>query len=216
MTMNSIAAAWQAAWERPPFRTRFFVTIPFLALMLIALATFLQWVERRSGVVVPDPVLAALPLFDLTWIIFGLIYGGLVSALLALIADPDRLLLAFQSYSLMVVFRIIAMYLLPLDPPAITIPLQDPFVQLFGSGDVLMKDLFFSGHTSTLFLLFLSARRGRLKILFLLFTIAVAATIVIHHSHYAVDVFVAPFVAYTSYRIAYLLNKKFDPTIRSY
>jgi membrane-associated phospholipid phosphatase len=79
-----------------------------------------------------------------------------------------------------------------------------------------MKDLFFSGHTSTLFLLFLTAGRGRLKILFLCCTIAVAATIIIHHSHYAVDVFVAPFVAYTSYRIAYLLNKKFDPTIHSY
>jgi hypothetical protein len=213
MTTTSIAAAWRTAWQRPPFRVSFFVTIPFFVLMLVALAIFLQWVEHRSGAVVSDPVLAALAPRDLTWIIFGLIYGALAGGLLVLIREPGRLLLAFQSYALMVVFRIIAMYLLPLDPPAVTIPLQDPFVQLFGSGNVLMKDLFFSGHTSTLFLLFLTARRGWLKVLFLLCTIAVAATIIIHHAHYAVDVYMAPFVSYTSYRIAYLLSRKCDPAI---
>ncbi len=212
--MNSFATAWKAAWGRPAFRFRAWVTVPFLAAILAALATFLQWVERRAGVVVPDPLLALFPPTDLTWFIFGLIYGGLVIALLFLVRDPDRLLLAMQSYSLMVVFRILAMYLLPLDPPAMTIPLKDPFVQLFGSGNVLMKDLFFSGHTSTLFLLFLTARKGRLRTALLLFTISVAVLIVIHHSHYAVDVYMAPFVAYTSYRIALLLNARVDPGIR--
>jgi len=182
--------------------------------MLITLTAFLQWVERRAGVVVPDPVLALFPPSDLTWVIFSLIYGGLLTALFFLVREPDRLLLASQSYSLMVAFRIIAMFLLPLDPPADTIPLQDPFVQLFGSGSVLMKDLFFSGHTSTLFLLYLTARKGRLKTAFLLCTVAVAVLIVLHHSHYAVDVYVAPFVTYASYRIAYILNTRCDPAAR--
>lgn len=208
--MNSVAAAWKSAWSRPAFRIRAWIACPLLAIMLITLTVFLRWVERRSGVVVPDPVLALLPPTDLTWVIFGLIYGGLLTALVFLIREPDRLLLAIQSYSLMVVFRIIAMFLLPLDPPAETIPLQDPFVQLFGSGSVLMKDLFFSGHTSTLFLLYLTARKGKLKSVFLLFTAAVAVMIVIHHSHYAVDVYVAPFVTYVAYRIATLVTMRFD------
>ncbi len=212
--MNSIAAAWKTAWGRPAFRMRSWVTFPFLAVMLATLATFLQWVEKRAGVVVPDPVLALFPASDLTWFIFGLIYGALITALAFLVREPDRLLLACQSYSLMVVFRIIAMFLLPLDPPAVTIPLRDPFVQLFGSGSVLMKDLFFSGHTSTLFLLSLTAGTKIRKIVYLLCTIAVAVLIIIHHTHYAVDVYVAPFVAYTSYRIAVLLNTKADPAVR--
>ncbi len=182
--------------------------------MLTTLATFLQWVEVRAGVVVPDPVLALFPPTDLTWFIFGLIYGALITALVFLARDPDRLLLACQSYSLMIVFRIVAMYLLPLDPPAQTIPLQDPFVQLFGSGNVLMKDLFFSGHTSTLFLLFLTAGTRTRKTVYLCCTIAVASLIVIHHSHYTIDVYVAPFVAYTSYRIAVLFNAHADPAVR--
>jgi hypothetical protein len=215
MPMTSIAAAWRGAWQRPPFRLRFFITMPILALMLSALAVFLQWVERRPGVVVPDPVLRALPMADLTWVIFGVIYGALVAAIVALARDPDRLLLASLSYSLMVIFRIGAMGLLPLDPPAPTIPLQDPFVQLFGTGNVLMKDLFFSGHTSTLVLLFLTARRGKLRIFFLLCTAVVVAAILIHHTHYAVDVYIAPFVAYTSYRVALLLTRHFDPAAPS-
>ncbi len=212
--MTSLAAAWREAWIRPAFRVRTLITFPFLAVVLLTFTTFLQWVERRAGVVVPDPILRLFPPTDLTWIIFGLIYGAIAAALLIFARDPDRLLLALQSYSLMVVFRIIAMYLLPLDPPSVTIPLRDPFVQLFGSGNVLMKDLFFSGHTSTLFLLFLNAREGRWRIAFLLCTISVAVLIVVHHSHYAVDVYMAPFVAYASYRIIVLLNTRFDPGMR--
>jgi hypothetical protein len=45
MIMNSIAAGWQVSCQRPQFRVRFFTTIPFLALTLIALATFFRWVE---------------------------------------------------------------------------------------------------------------------------------------------------------------------------
>ena len=47
------------------------------------------------------------------------------------------------------------MYSLPFNPPPEMIPLNDPFVQFFGSGKLLTKDFFFSGHTATLFLLFL-------------------------------------------------------------
>ena len=212
--MNAFVESWKTAWSRQAFRVRLGITFPFLAVMLAVLATFLQWVERRAGVVIADPILNLFPPSDLTWFIFGLIYGALITAIVFLFQEPDRLLLACQSYSLMAVFRIIAMYLVPLDPPSMTIPLEDPFVQLFGGGNVLMKDLFFSGHTSTLFLLYLTASRGTLKIAFLLCTIAVAILIVIHHSHYAVDVYVAPFVAYTAYRIAYLLNRRFDPAVR--
>jgi hypothetical protein len=152
----------------------------------------------------------------MTWVIFTLVYLGIVMAVTMFSVDPDRLALVFQAYALCIVFRIIAMYLLPLEPPAITIPLKDPFVETFGSGQLLMKDLFFSGHTSILFILFLTSARGWLKWTFLLFTLAAATAIIVHHTHYTVDVFIAPFVAYASYRIALIVNKRFDPGITSY
>jgi hypothetical protein len=184
--------------------------------MLRTLAQFLLWVERRPGAVVPDPLLATFPPTDMTWVIFTLVYLGIVMAVIAFSLDPDRLALALQAYALCIVFRIMAMYLLPLEPPIVTIPLRDPFVETFGSGQLLMKDLFFSGHTSVLFILFLTASRGWLKWTFLVFTLAAATAIIIHHTHYTVDVFVAPFVAYAAYRIALIVNKRFDPGITSY
>lgn len=216
MTRRTLLYRWHEAWIRPRFRIRIVFSFVFLGLMLRTLAQFLLWVERRPGVVVPDPLLAAFPPTEMTWVIFTLVYLGIVMAVAAFSLDPDRLALAFQTYALCIVFRIIAMYLLPLEPPAVTIPLKDPLVETFGSGQLLMKDLFFSGHTSVLFILFLTAARGWLKWTFFAFTLAAATAIIIHHTHYSVDVFVAPFVAYTSYRIAVMVNKRYDPGITSY
>jgi hypothetical protein len=184
-----------------------------VAVVLTTLPLFLQWVERRPGAVLTDPLLTLLPPVDLTWLIFGLIYLSILTAVAALSRDPERLLLAFQAYALMASFRIVGMFLTPLDPPPSTIPLNDPFVQLFGSGEVLMKDLFFSGHTSTLCLLAFTAGGRGLRRLFSFCAVAVALGVIVHHAHYAVDVFVAPFVAYASYRLALLLNRRFDPEL---
>jgi hypothetical protein len=98
------------------------------------------------------------------------------------------------------------MYLVALEPPAVTIPLEDPFVQIFGSGEVLMKDLFFSGHTSTLFLLYLTVTAPVLRRIFLAAVVAVAIAVIVHHTHYTIDVYVAPFFSYAAYRIVLRFN----------
>ena len=110
-------------------------------------------------------------------------------------------MIAFQAYGLMVIFRTIAMYLTPFAAPESSILLNDPFVQLFGEGKILTKDLFFSGHTGTLFLLFLLADNKKFKTVFLAATILVGLAVLLQHVHYSIDVFVAPFIAYGSYRI---------------
>ena len=67
----------------------------------------------------------------------------------------------------MVVVRMCAMYMLPLDPPVNMIILNDPLVEFFGTGQTLTKDLFFSGHTATLFILFLVSEKKIYKTIFL-------------------------------------------------
>ncbi len=208
--MTPYFAEWPSHWSRKGFRARLTLTLALCASTLYVFPRFLAWVEVRPGAVLPDPVHILFPPVDLTWLIFSLIYGCLILAIVTLLRDPERLLIALQSYTLLVWFRIGAMYLVPLEPPAVTIPLQDPFVQLFGSGQVLMKDLFFSGHTSTLFLLFLTARGRILRTIFLIAVIGVATAIIIHHTHYTIDVYVAPFFSYTAYRIVTLIHSRID------
>jgi len=208
MTKQRIAATWKSAWQDPATRRGILITLPLLIVTLSTLARFLQEVERRPGVVVSDPVLALFTPHDVTWLTFLLIYAGLLGAIAILMRDPRRLLLAIHAYIIMVFFRMCAMSLLPLEPPQAMIPLTDPFVEFFGTGVRLNKDLFFSGHTSTLFLLSLSMQSRRWQGVFFFCTAAVACCVLIQHAHYTVDVFVAPFVAYASYRLSLSLNSR--------
>jgi hypothetical protein len=200
-------AAWPDAWRDSRFRIRLVLTVPALALVLAILARFLDRTEARPGVVLPDPVLSLLTPRDLTWLIFGLIYLGLFFGVARLGTEPRRFVVALQAYVVMVLFRIATMGVTPLEAPPGMIPLHDPLVRLFGPGKLLTKDLFFSGHTSTLFLLFLAVPGRRSKALFLFCTAAVAVCVLWQHVHYTIDVLVAPLFAYASFRLAV----SFDP-----
>ncbi len=74
--------------------------------------------------------------------------------------------------------------------------------RLGGASAVLTRDLFFSGHTSTLFLISLAVPGRRARPFFLACTAAVATCVLVQHVHYTVDVLAAPFFAYGAWRAA--------------
>ena len=199
---------WKSFFNNKRNRNEFILTIILLAILLISFSQFLQFVEKRNGIILPDPLLDKFSPIDLTWLIFSLIYLSIIVFLISIIKEPDKLLIALQAYGLMVIFRTIAMYLVPLAPPEKLVLLNDPFVQLFGKGEILTKDLFFSGHTATLFLLFLLTEKKSLKFIFLISTFIVGVSVLLQHVHYSIDVFIAPFVAYSSYRIIKIYREK--------
>jgi len=199
---------WKEFFSDGVNKVKFFVTLILLPVTLFAFSRFLIFNENRPGVVIDDPVFYLFDAVNLNIVIFALIYIGLVTGLIYLLKYPEYLIIGLQSYVLMVLFRMAAMYLAPLEPPSGTIDLQDPLVFIIGTGQVLRKDLFFSGHTATMFLLFLTARNKKIKIIFLISTLLVGLFVVIQKVHYGIDVLVAPFFAYASYRIVFLLNRK--------
>ena len=192
---------WKEFLNNKKNRNEFFISLFLLAIALTALANFVNFAETRTGVVLQDPLLNLYNPIDLTWLIFGLIYISLIVAIVSLLKNPKQLLFAMQLYALMVVVRISAMYLLPLEPPAKIIILNDPLVEFFGSGKSLTKDLFFSGHTASLFVLFLTAKQKTIKIIFLVCTIVVAISVLLQHVHYTIDVFAALFFTFACYKI---------------
>ena len=196
------------AWSDPAFRTEFAATIAVLVPVLFALTHFLDWVERRHGVTLQDPVLALFPALNLTWITFLIIYAGIIVGLLVLVQNPRRLLMVFQAYVVMALFRMAAMYLAPLEPPPGIIELRDPFVEFFGGGKTLTRDLFFSGHTSTTFLLFLLIPGKWLRVAYACATLVVGVCVVLQHVHYTFDVVAAPFFAYGAYAIVLGICKR--------
>ncbi len=188
------------------FRTRFFISIIILSASLFSIAKFLAYNETREGFSFNDPVLNLFTPVDLTWLTFVLIYASLIVALYSISFNPEIFITALQSYALIMFLRLITIYLLPLNAPTTIIPLTDPFVEFFGGGQTLYRDLFFSGHTATMFLFYLTNQNKKLRRIFFTATIIVGVCVLIQHVHYTIDVLAAPFFTYTSYRIAVVIN----------
>jgi len=102
------------------------------------------------------------------------------------------------------------MFVFPLEPPLEIIPLRDPFLECTFYGDqVLLKDLFFSGHTSNLLLLALIIPYRKLRIVMGVCTVLVGVMLILQHVHYTIDVIAAPFFVMIAYYGADKISKKY-------
>ena len=202
------AAVWEQAWRRRWFRVEAIGT-PLLVVLAGALSGVVAiYVEARKGVPLPDPVLIRFGPWDLTYVIFGTLWVCFCLAVFYLAREPWRLLMVFQAGAIVVILRCITLMLVPLDPLPTIIPLTDPFVMHFVTRKMITRDLFFSGHVSVVFMLFLSARKRWLRMLLLLGSIIVGAGTVFQHVHYTIDVLVAPFMTYACWRMVYVFHER--------
>ena len=194
---------WKACLQHKTFKIELVLSIVALYATLHFFSIFLLFAEDRPGVVMFDPILDLYDAIDLSIPIFFLTYVILLAGLIALTYHPRCFVIAVQSYILMVIFRMISIYLTPIEAPVGIIVLQDPFF-VMGTGKVILKDLFFSGHTATLFL---TAQSKRVKIFFLVCTVLVGTFVMLQKVHYSVDVFIAPFMAFCAFKIVMYFHK---------
>jgi membrane-associated phospholipid phosphatase len=119
------------------------------------------------------------------------------------------------SYLLLTITRLLCIALVPLNPPLGLIPLADPLANIIYGEHFITKDLFYSGHTATLFLLFFCLERKSDKGILLLASVAVGVLVLVQHVHYSIDVLMAPLFAWICYyagkKIAYS-NQKASPS----
>jgi len=200
---------WKKAWGNNVFRLYISIILVMFVALIFVYGRFLDFIEGRPGSILADPVLNRFAPLEVTWFTFGIIYISVILTLFRLSWQPSQLLITFQAYIFIAMARMASMYLIPLDPPPLLIPLEDPFVQSVSTG-VLTRDLFFSGHTSTMFLLYLSCTSRKMKIFFLIGTIFVGLLVLVQHVHYSIDVVAAPFYAYTCYKLSDSLTKKIN------
>ena len=208
MNYNNLSGNWKKLFSNPAHRNIFLVTTILLIVVLNLFGKFLIFVEARRGVVLPDPFLQSFAARDFNALIFIIIYTSLLTGLSALILTPRNLIIALQTYILMVMFRFIAMIVTPLEVPEGTIDLRDPLVFTIGTGHFLTKDLFFSGHVASLTILFLTAVNKYLKYVFLALTVILTMLILMQKTHYTIDLYVAPFFSFTAYSIAKKIDAK--------
>ena len=121
------------------------------------------------------------------------------------IYKPELLLLFLWGFIFLSISRFITIFLFPLNPPEQLIELSDPITNIFygKKHGFITKDLFYSGHTSTQFLMFLCFTKKTDKILSLISTILIGIFVLVQHIHYSIDVLAAPILTY----YVYLLGK---------
>ena len=214
MTTKEYFKRWKTYLNNPVSRVEFTVTILLLVITVFSFSRYLLFNEARHGAVLDDPLLKHFNAIDLNPVLFFAIYSSLIIGLISFSFTPNRLLLAFQTYTLMVLFRMTAMYLVPLDPPPGCIDLDDPVVFILGTGQKIIKDLFFSGHTSTAFMLFQIARNKFLKGYFLIATITVGSCVILQKAHYTIDVFAGLVFSYASYQLVKSFHRKFKSDLK--
>lgn len=186
------------------------ITLIFLVTTLMFFTHFINAMEARKGVELNDPILKLFYPISLSVFTFSFIYFSIFLGLINFLIEPTQFIFALQVYTLLVIIRIITLYLTPLNAPENMIPLVDPIVKNLGTGQLLTKDLFFSGHTATMFFLFLISRNRKIKIFFFCGFIVIAITVLLQHVHYTIDVVAAPFFTYASYQIVLTTRKKLN------
>ncbi len=149
-----------------------------------------------------DPILSALPPHNVSVPLFIVIWaiGGL--SIFRAAQTPQMFLTFTWAFIFLSLFRILTITLIPLDPPTGLIPLIDPLSNFFYGDKFVTKDLFFSGHTSTVFLLFLTIPGKADKKLALIATFIVGFLLLVQHVHYTLDVLGGFLFAWISYWLA--------------
>jgi hypothetical protein len=186
--MHLVGENWCIAWRDRKFRINTIGTFLALLIVIIIAPPYFKFVEARNGYQLDDFVLNQIPPRDFSGLIFILIYFTMSLNVLLLFKTPVAFVNYFQIYLLVILGRLLCIFLLPLEAPIGIIPLKDNLV--YGDKSIT-KDLFYSGHVSTLFLYYFTAQNIYFKFFNLIITTVVGVLILIQHVHYTIDVLAA-------------------------
>lgn len=188
--------SWSEALKKSENRVALAASVIIIAFFILYLPYFFtEIIAPRPGVQLKDFLLSLLPPADYSWMIFSLIYSSILLTIFTNRRNPEVILCGLVTYCAVSLLRMATMYLFTLEPPQGLIPLSDPFVTLIAYEPSFAKDLFYSGHISTLTILILIEPNRNLKMIKAVATVLVALLLLLQHVHYTVDIMVAPVAA---------------------
>lgn len=203
-----VKLAWFDAWKLSSFRWKFWTSLIVFGAILTSLPFFFRAIEARNGFVFSDILLTQIPPHNVSIAVFFLIWSSCILVVYRLIQDPLIMLEIFWTYNGVTLLRMACISLISLNPPEGLIPLADPITNQFYGEHYITHDLFFSGHTATVFLVFLCLKQKIDRIYTLCATILLGILLLIQHVHYTIDILAAPVFTYAVYRIVLAFTKK--------
>ncbi|TAE41749.1 MAG: phosphatase PAP2 family protein [Runella slithyformis] len=201
-TLETSSNVWQVAWQDATFRKKIIQSFSASALALVILPFFFDFIQSRPGATLNDWLLPQVPAQDVSKSIFTLLWGTGVFLLWRVWQQPKLAVPFLAGYALLTYTRMVTILLFPLEPPAGLIELADPISNQFYGQTFITKDLFFSGHTSAVFLFAFSLVKPRERFIVGICGVLVGILVLVQHVHYTIDVVVAPFATYLIHRLA--------------
>lgn len=199
-TVNSHApSAWKTALSCSAYKKKLIIGLIILAGIFCSFPAFFQYIQQRKGVVLHDVILKNIPAVNVSLLLLLCIWSTTLLVVVRAVKSPAILLNFLWVFILLSLFRMTTLTLVALDPPEQLITIVDPLSTAFYGENFVTKDLFFSGHTSTMLIMFFCLQKKADKTFALFTSLMVAALVLLQHIHYTIDVvFAAPF-AYISY-----------------
>ncbi len=174
------------------FRLQFIITLLVLSTFTFIFKHFFDYIESRTGTQLGDFLLDNIPAYNVSWGVFFILYSAIVIGMYTHRAHPKTVLIILQTYIIVTFVRMVTITLLPLEPPVGYLPLREPVVQFFtNGGKIISKDLFFSGHVSTVLSVYLGTHLPKTKSVLFVCVVAMCVLLLVQHVHYTVDVIAA-------------------------
>ena len=211
---SQIRIAWKENWKHTSFRFHFLFTLALILGLTQFFPLYFDYLEARNGTMLNDVVLNLIPAHDVSMLVFFFLYTGVFICFLANLIHPRFLVVAFQTYAFVTIMRIVSLYFIHLDPPTGYICLREPVISQFFStnGAICSKDLFFSGHVSSILSIYFSVNHKKFKTLLLICVVMISLFVMIQHVHYTIDVIAAYPFTWLCYRFSKKLVLKSDLT----
>jgi hypothetical protein len=201
-----IALQWRKAWTNRSFKIKTIVGSISLTIILVSFPRFFAIIELRKGIYLEDVLLNNIPSIDFSIPIFIIIWSTALLLINRMLKSPGLFLQFLISFLLLCITRIITISLFPLEAPIGLVAIKDPISNIFYGGKevFITKDLFYSGHTATQFLMFLSFSKKGDKIITGISSVLIVVLVLFQHVHYTIDVIAAIPFGY----LVYILGKK--------
>jgi hypothetical protein len=208
ITLYRIKLNWQIAFNTSLKRIKLIIGTMLIVSIINIMPSFFRTIEQRNGAILNDWVLAHLPAMDVSIPIFAIIWGMGILMMIRALYNPEIGMTYLWTLIFVCLARFFTLTLVKLDPPAGLIPLVDPLTSYFYGHAAITKDLFFSGHTATLVLIYLNLERKSDKRIALAATIVLMFLLLIQHIHYTMDILAAPVIVYCCYRFTQAVGFK--------
>jgi len=200
---------WKTAISDFRYISFFLIASAYCLCGLYITPLYFGYIQEREAIALYDPILNALPAIDVSFFIFNIMNICALFTILWLLTHPRHLAIAVMTWAIVFTLRYIAMFVFTFDTPIGYIQLRDPLLDAMIYDDkVISKDLFFSGHTSYMFLMFLVVQNPILKRVNVMGMLLVGFLLLLQHNHYVVDVVAAPFFTWIAFQSSKWLYKK--------